>query len=523
MSGTGGRTDPLIHDVLLRGAESHEAVDGPSGRWTYERLARYARECAAELVRHQITGGERVVVCLDPVPEAVGMLLACSMAGAVYVPVSPDTPEHRLRQVYDQVAATAWVQAPDGPHATVPVAAAHAGHVTADGLRFHLGRPAAAGTRRRTLGTDPAYIVFTSGTTGRPKGITNSHRAVLSFIRGLTGHFQLPPTARVATFSPMSFDLSIVDIGLALGSGGTLVQVPRTLVHHPRRLLRHLADHQVSQVSAVPSIWRPLLATAGPDTEVPACVRGIHFTGEYFPGAEVRRLADLFSGVRLTHGYGQSEAIECSFRDLPRPIPADWEDMPIGRAHEGAELILIGESGEEVTKPGGTGELYLRGTTLFSGYWGDPAATHAALVPDPSRPRSPEPVLRTGDMACLTSSGEFIFLGRRDLQVQIRGNRVELAELERVVLGHPEAANAAAVTLDTGGGAELAVCVVPVGPGLPTESAVRSYCRERLPDYMVPRYIVFLPRLPLSVNGKLDREALSSLVAEGRSREDFSD
>jgi acyl-coenzyme A synthetase/AMP-(fatty) acid ligase len=126
-------------------------------------------------------------------------------------------------------------------------------------------------------------------------------------------------------------------------------------------------------------------------------------------------------------------------------------------------------------------------------------------------------------MACLTYSGEFTFLGRHDLQVQIRGNRVELAELERVVLKHPGVANAAAITLNGGGGDELAVCVVPAGPGLLTEAALRSHCRERLPDYMVPRYVVFTPSLPLLVNGKLDREALSSLVTEGRPRNNSSD
>ncbi|QNP68326.1 amino acid adenylation domain-containing protein [Streptomyces roseirectus] len=517
-------TDPLLHDVLLPGADDQEAVDGPTGRWTRGRLARYARTCAAELVRRGITDGERVLVSLDPVPEAVGVLLACSMAGAVYVPVSPDTPEHRVRQILDHVTATAWLRAPDGPDARpLPVPAARVADVTADGLRFYDACPEHPGARRRTLGTDPAYIVFTSGTTGRPKGITNSHRALVAFVRALTGHFALPSTARVATFSPLSFDLSILDLCLALGSGATLVQVPRILVHHPRRMLRHLAEHQVTHVSAVPSIWRPLLATAGPHTEVPACVTGIHFTGEHFPGDQVRRLADLFPGVRLTHGYGQSESIQCSFRDLPRPLPDAWEEMPIGQAHDGAELLLIGESGEEVTKPGGSGELYLRATTLFSGYWGDPAATRAALVPDPLRPMAPEPVLRTGDLARLTEDGEFTYLGRRDLQVQVRGNRVELAELERVLLEHADVAHAAALTVDTGGGDELAAVVVPTGPGRLTRPGLRSFCQEQLPDYMVPRHVLFVPALPLSVHGKLDRAALAALIGADLARDDSSD
>ncbi|WP_424217324.1 AMP-binding protein (plasmid) [Streptomyces sp. BI20] len=509
-------TDPLTHELLLRGPADRDAVDGPTGTWSYARLTHYARTCAAEFLRHGLTDGARVLVALEPTAEAVGVFLACSMAGAVYVPVSPDTPAPRVREIAAHVEAAAWLHAPGAPPPPAPVA--HAAEVTAEGPRFHRGAPRPV-PHRRALGTDPAYIVFTSGTTGRPKGITNSHRSLVAFFRALTAHFALPGEARVGSFSPLSFDLSLLDLGLALGSGATLVQVPRMLVHHPRRLLRRLDAHGVSLVSAVPSVWRPLLATAGERIEVPAALRAVHFTGEHFPGPEVRRLARLLPGVRLTHGYGQSESIQCSFRDLPDPIPETWDAMPIGPAHEGCELLLLDENGKPVTEPGDTGELHLRGTTLFSGYWGDPDATAAALVPDPTRPLAPERVLRTGDLATLTEDGEFRFAGRRDHQVQIRGNRVELEEIERVLLEHPAVAGVVALVTDRGEGAEPTVCVVPAAPSgpnapaTPSERELRAHCRERLPDYMVPRRVVLVPALPHSVHGKLDRRAAHALAS----------
>lgn len=498
---------PLLHEFLLVGDESQQAVASQAGVWTYGRLHQYARECAAALIRQGATDGERVLVQLHPTPEAVGVMLACSIAGAVYVPVSPDTPDCRLRQVYEQVQPVACLRTGIGEAATGPVW----GEVTADGLRFRTVPRGLTRSRHRVLGTDPAYIIFTSGTTGRPKGITMSHRAAVTFLQALTQHCALTRDARVATFAPLSFDFSLLDIGLALGSGASLVQAPRLLPHHPRRLLRFLAEHRVTQVNGVPSIWRSLLSGPVRTTESLPDLHAIFFAGEAFPIALVRRLRDLFPAARLIHCYGQSESIACSFRDLPMRIPDEWEALPVAAAHEGAELMLIGPSGTEITTPDVTGELYLRGTTLFDGYWADETATRAALVPDPRHKQAPGRVLRTGDLARLTRDGEFYLAGRRDLQVQVRGNRVELEEVEKTLLGHPSVKGAVAVLVNKG--TELAVCVVPSGADGIDEPDLRAYCLQRLPEYMAPRFITVVPKLPMSETGKLDRAAVTAITA----------
>lgn len=497
---------PLLHEFLLAGDELQAAVASPGGEWTYGRLGQYARECAAELVRQGAADGERVMVQLDPTPEAVGVLLACSMAGAVYVPVSPDMPDYRLRQVYEQIQPMAWLHASHALAAAGPLR----GEVTADGLRFAKMRPGPAQSRHRVLGTDSAYIIFTSGTTGHPKGITMSHRASVTFLQALADHCALSQDARVSSFAPLSFDFSLLDTGLALGSGATLVQAPRLLPHHPRRLLRFLAEYRVTQVNGVPSIWRSLLTHPEHVTDLPA-LQAIFFAGEAFPVTQVRTLRDLFPTARLIHCYGQSESIACSFRDLPLRIPGEWETLPVAPAHEGAELMLIGPSGAEITTPDVTGELYLRGPTLFTGYWADQDATRAALVPDPRYGQSPERVLRTGDLARLTRVGEFNLAGRRDLQVQVRGNRVELEEVEKTLLGHPSVTDAAAVLVNEG--TELAACVVLRCSDTVAKADLRAYCLERLPEYMAPRHIAVVPALPLSETGKLDRAAAVRIAA----------
>ncbi|MBO4275984.1 AMP-binding enzyme, partial [Microbispora triticiradicis] len=194
------------------------------------------------------------------------------------------------------------------------------------------------------------------------------------------------------------------------------------------------------------------------------------------------------------------------------PLPPDQKRLSIGRAHQGADLMLIGESGDPINTPGVVGELYLRSAALFSGYWDDPEATARALVPDPLNPRSGQPVFRTGDLAYLGESGELYFCGRADSQVKIRGNRVELGEVERRILEFPGIAGAAATMLPRPEGDPVLAAFVVLEPGAPAleHRNLEAFCLATLPDYMAPQRIVQLRELPLTPNGKVDRLALAA-------------
>ncbi|WP_043512436.1 MULTISPECIES: AMP-binding protein [unclassified Actinoplanes] len=501
----------MLHEFLLQHAATRPgapAVIEQSRTTSYGELRERAEAYAAALAGLGLGIGHRVVVDADTSAPAIAMLIACSMRGLTYIPVSPETPTPRVLSVAAAAGAVLHLQTTEGERTGLPPELG-AGRFGPDSLEVtHL--PAIAPTGRTACTpVDPAYIVFTSGTTGRPKGVVMSHRAVLSFFRGMLAHRIVGPDDRVATTSPLQFDFSLLDIGLALGSGAAVLPVPRPFLRWPRRFLSFLAATGATQVNGVPSIWRPVLRHEPDQLGTLTALRGVLYSGEPFPLPELRQLRKLRPGLRIVNCYGSTESIACSFTDVPDPVPDSGDGVPIGPAHPGAELLLLGEDGRPVSGAGVLGELYLRSPALFSGYWDDPATTGRVLVPDPVEPRSGQLVYRTGDLATRGGDGLFYYSCRADSQVKIRGNRVELGEVERRLLDLP-GVGAATVLAPPRPDGEPVLCAflaVAAEAGL-TEARVSAFCKETLPDYMIPSEVRLLGELPVTVNGKVDKAAL---------------
>jgi amino acid adenylation domain-containing protein len=517
----------LWHHFLLTGTRltpDRPAVVELAGKGgqeilTYAQLARRVDDYAGALGEMGLAIGDRVVVDSDTSGCAIAMLLACASLGLTFIPVSPETPTQRVLSVMDAAEPVLYLQAAGAARGEIPrpVGAASFGTAGVQTARRPARRP---GHRREIVATDPAYIVFTSGSTGRPKGVVMSHRAILAFYRGMLRHDIVTADDRVATTSPLQFDFSLLDIGLALGSGAAVVPVPRALLRWPRRFAGFLRDTAATQVDGVPSIWRPVLRH---EPELLADlheVRGILYSGEPFPLHELRQLQAALPKARIVNCFGSTESVACSFTDVPSPIPDELEQLSIGQVHPGAELLLIGDDGQPIDEPGTVGELYLRSPALFTGYWNDPDATGRALVPDPLDPRSGQRLFRSGDLGCRGQRGELFYRGRADSLVKIRGNRVELGEIERRLLDFPGIAGAAAVVLRRAdrdpalagfvvAGADAAADAEAGGPAV-IESEVIAFCAEALPRYMVPDELHVLDELPANANGKVDRIALAA-------------
>jgi amino acid adenylation domain-containing protein len=487
----------FLHEYLLRSTAAPEAVavrdmTGHPVR-TYAELAADTEAVAAELGRLGLVTGDRVLLRLRAGAPALTAILASSMRGAIFVPTDPDAPAERVAAIEKLAEPALEVRACDG-----------------GGLVIERVGP--SGHARRRLESDIAYIIFTSGTTGHPKGICMSHRAVLAFFRGMNAACPVAPTARLASVSPLHFDLSLLDLGQALGCGASIIHLDRRLVRSPRRFVAALAAADASQLNCVPSVWRILLRHVPELLPGLTSLRATLFAGESFPVPELTQLQELMPELDLINCFGQSESVASSFLVVPRPLP-DATSAPIGPAHEGAELLVLSPAGLPAA-PGETGEIYLRGATLFTGYWNDPEATRLALVPDPLDPRSPERVFRTGDLVRVGAAGELYYAGRRDLQVQILGNRVEPEEIERCIGQHDGVLDVAVYADDSSAGTRLIAIVV--ADEQVTGQALREFCADQLPDYMIPVEIRLVSALPRTTSGKLDRQRLAAAGGDRR-------
>ncbi|WP_367140675.1 MULTISPECIES: AMP-binding protein [Streptomyces] len=479
---------------------------------SYRQLAALAQEYTRALEPLGLDVGDRVVVEAHTCAAAVALLLACSTLGLAFVPVSPHTPDNRLRAIVESVEPALYARA-DGLGPRELPWAGRTARFGRNGLTTQHPPARRARRRRRVLAVDTAYIIFTSGSTGRPKGVVMSHRAIVTFLRAVITDGLAGATDRIAGTSPLQFDFALFGIGVALGSGATWVPVARENLDSPRRMVGFLRDAAVTQVHGVPSLWRPVLRHDPQLLTRLDTVRSVVFAGESFPLPELRRLQQMLPGTRLVNGYGATESMAASFTDVPDPLPAEQRVLSIGHAHTGAEMTLVDTAGRVVTQPGVVAEIHLRSPALFTGYWNDPEATAQVLVPDPLDTRHGQRVLRTGDLAYLDERDELYFVGRADAQVQIRGNRVELGDVESVLTRLPAVTSAAATLVPRGGDHVLVAGVVLRDTTAPfDEDAALAFCAKELSAYMTPRRIRPLAGLPLTENGKVDRVRLAHLV-----------
>lgn len=503
----------LLHQYLLQHSQISPdaiAIIFSTNQWTYQDLSNYSYTYADILDDCGLAAGDRIILELEASPQAIALIAACSLLGLVFVPVSPASPPTRIEQILLTTEAKLHIKTSSNEKSISNSHPRLQGFLEGNSLQIKDKLPEALRSRRSpVLESDLAYIIFTSGTTGNPKGIMMTHRAVLAFFRALVNYCQLTPEAKVGTIAPLQFDFSLLDMGLALGSGATLVQIPQKLTLIPPKFMQYLQQHQVTQMNSVPSIWKILLQYAAKEIAHLKHLKTILFAGEPFSISEVVHLQSLLPKLRIINCFGQSESIACSFTEVPNPLPPNSKNLSIGFAHPGAEMLLLDDKKKEINQPNQVGEIYLRGANLFSGYWRNTKATNEALIPNPLNPLNGEKIFRTGDLAYKGSQGELYLKGRRDLQVKIRGNRVELEEIEQVLNKHEEVIQAIVVVFPHQKEPILTAYVVPqLFQSPPEQQILCKLCADVLPNYMIPTEIIYIESLPTNVNGKVDRQAL---------------
>ncbi|MEQ1564103.1 MAG: non-ribosomal peptide synthase/polyketide synthase, partial [Myxococcota bacterium] len=469
---------------------------------TYGALDRRANQLAHHLRALGVGPDDRVVVCLERGFDLVVAVLAVLKAGAAYVPVDPTNPAERLGFLLAD-CAPAVVLTTRGLALDLPAGVERLNLDEVDLTARPTEAPAVPALRPRHL----AYVIYTSGSTGRPKGVMVEHHNAARLFAATSDHLVPGPDDVWTLFHSVSFDFSVWEIFGALSHGGRLVVVPGWCVRSPADFHELLCREGVTALNQTPSAFRGLVAALSA-TDRRAPLRWVALGGE---AVELRSLAPWFAAypeARLINGYGVTEcAVFSTFRTLTATDAREGVGSPIGRSFPDQRVYLL-DGRRQPVPIGVAGELYIGGAGVSRGYLNRPELTAERFLLDPFRADGAR-LYKTGDLARWLADGSLEYLGRNDLQVKIHGFRIELGEIE-AELGRCAGVRQGVVTArDLGDGDKRLVAYVVADPGAePDPAALRTALRRSLPEHMVPSAFVTVERLPLTTNGKLDRDAL---------------
>lgn len=521
----------LLADMIFAAAARRR--DAPalvSGEETigYGALADLVAGVAGGLVRLGVGRGERVAVYLEKRPETVATMFGAAAAGAAFVPLNPLLRQRQVAHILNDCGVRVLVTsaarlatlgetlagcpalgtvvlvdgAPDGAAIPDPVELATWPSLSAGG----------AAPSHRVIDTDMTAILYTSGSTGLPKGVVLSHRNLVAGARSVSAYLENTPEDRILCVLPLSFDAGFSQLSTAFCAGACAVLMDYLL---PKDVVTQVARHRITGLAGVPPLWMQLAEARWPD-EAAASIRYFTNTGGHMPRSTLDRLRALLPGARPYLMYGLTEAFRSTY--LP-PSEIDRRPDSMGKAVPNAEILVVGDDGT-LCGPGESGELVHRGPLVSLGYWNDPERTDERFRPLPASLRAAglcleEIAVWSGDTVRMDEDGYLYFVGRRDDMIKSSGYRISPTEIEEVVVnsglvGEAVAFGAPHPRLGQG----IVVVATPPAGGSVDGEAIIAACRAELPPYMVPQLVVERPALARNANGKIDRPALSRELAD---------
>jgi amino acid adenylation domain-containing protein len=506
------RLDRLVTPWAER-APDRVAVDGADEAITYGELDRLANRFARVFRANGLKPGERVGVHLPRSGRAIAAMLGALRAGAVYVPLDPGSPPTRMgliaqdcglhHVVISPSLLASWaaagvcgaiehffLSAAGGP---IDVPASTRTHAWSE---VEIANPAPT----EPAGSSPddlAYLLYTSGSTGVPKGVMLSHRNALAFVDWAADQISLNDGDRVASVAPFHFDLSVFDIWSSLSRGATIVVVDEATVVSGRRMLDRIHAKAINVWYSVPSALVLMLESGGLAERGAPSLRVVFFAGEVFALKHLRSTMAALPKARFFNLFGPTETNVCLAYEVTAPPPPDAPAIPIGCASCGDVISILDPEGH-VLPAGEVGELFVDGPTVMLGYW------------DGGRRTAPKRPYATGDLVSRRLDGELMYHGRRDHMVKIHGFRVELGEVEAALHDHRCIQEAVVFAVEQ----QLVAVAVPSDPTVSVLD-IKRHCAARLPRYMIPSDVRLVEQLPRTSNGKADRVRTKAAVIAG--------
>jgi amino acid adenylation domain-containing protein len=509
----------------------------------YAGMSRLSNRLANALREQGVRRGDRVgIYCQKSLHSAIAVY-GIMKSGAAYVPIDPHAPVQRIARILEQCGIRHLVSHPPRAAQVVGLLGSYAGLESVLGLptpdlasgrqccftaweeveQLDGERPPAV----RLTEQDLAYIMFTSGSTGAPKGIMHTHRSGLAYALLSADTYGLGRGDRLGNHSPLHFDMSTLEFLSGPLAGCTTIIIPEAHARLPASLSALAERERLTVWYSVPFALIQMLLRGALDERDLTSLRWVLFGGEPFPPKHLRALMDRWPQARFSNVYGPAEVNQCTFYHVPPTLTGREESIPIGTVWNNTDALLVDEQDRPVGA-GEWGELLIRSPTMMRGYWKRPDLNARCFYRRPACSGVDDIFFRTGDIASVDAQGEYLYHGRKDRQIKVRGNRVELDEIEAVMLAHAEIEAAAAYPAPTaglspgdsaGGVTSIEVAVIKKQGSAASARELIRFAAQHLPGYAIPERIRFLEEFPLTATDKIDRRALQIRAFEGRESE----
>jgi amino acid adenylation domain-containing protein len=510
----------LLSQAIDRSAAlfpQREAVRFAGQSLTYAALVRRANGLAHVLVAQGVRRGDRVGIFMNKSLDTAVAVYGIMKAGGVYVPLDPSAPAARVRYVIQDCdirhIVTTDLKLQQSELLAEDCGLTHLTGGNASGYTCISWEDvyAAAEDDAPDVGfieQDLAYILYTSGSTGMPKGIMHTHRSGLSFAEWAAETYGLTHEDRVSSHAPLHFDLSTFDFFASALAGACVVIIPEAITKFPASLAKLMVDEKISVWYSVPFALIQLMQRGSLATRDLSALRWLLFAGEVFPTKHLRDLMAMLPQVRFSNLYGPTETNVCTFYHVESLPEDNDEPIPIGRPCANVEALIV-DGNNQPTPVGEVGELLIRGGVVMRGYWAMPERTERGFYKRPSLGYLEDIFYHTGDLVQQLPDGNLKYLGRKDRQIKTRGYRVELDEIEVALLSYELVEEAAVYPVPDGDGSNLIEAAVTAKPGMTlTTDELTNHIAARLPVYAVPVKIHLLTEFPRTSTGKIDRRTL---------------
>lgn len=479
---------------------------------TYSELRGRARAIASKIL--EMTKGSINVPVVILLPKSVACLTAffgVTYSGGFYTPLDVASPKARLEKIISTLRPGLAVASEE----FLPLARS-LGFTEQNTILFEEAVKHAVEENKiaqallKKLDTDPLYVLFTSGSTGVPKGVTICHRSVIDYIDWACRTFHFTSETKFGNQAPFYFDNSILDIYCTLKTGGMMTILPEKLFIFPIKLVEYLDRKQINTIFWVPSALIYVANSGVLEKHSPSFLRKILFCGEVMPNKQLNLWRRALPEALYANLYGPTEITDaCAYYIVDRKF-SDDEPLPIGSPCANTEILVLAENGSPV-KGEEPGELCVRGTCLSPGYYNNPEKTSQAFVQNPLNHSYPERIYKTGDLVKYNDRHELIYLCRKDFQIKHMGHRIEIGEIETAVMSLAGMENGCILNDD----AANQLVLFYQSQSL-SDADVLTGLRDLLPRYMLPNRLIRLNAMPLNANGKIDRVLLKNSLADKR-------